>query len=226
MRTFGIIMLCILAVIGSGVAWCKISYPAYTYRYRMTVEVMVDGVMHSASSVVEIKIQTQPAAGSVPPIVPYVHGEAVFVDLGNGRNVFALLANGSNANGVDYALYVVPKLFNLTKGGDQDLVKLPHLRGTREVSPSYPPAFVTFKNLDDPTSARVVNAETFESEFGRNVRLNRVWIEMTNEPVTKGLIEKKLPWLKSHTGYFGGPFDPTWSRPSRNLTGVEFIRTN
>ena len=219
MRTLGIIAFGLVLLIGGGVVWYKLSYPTYTYRYRMTVEVIVDGVMRSGSSVVEIKIQTQPAAGSVPPIYPYVSGEAVVVDLGNGRNLFALLADGSNANGVDYAYYVVPKVFDI-----QDLAKLPKLHGTREIFPSYPPAFVTFKNLDDPSSARVVNPETFESEFGRNVRLNRVWIEMTNEPVTKGLVEKKLPWLKSHTGHFGGPFDPTWSRPSRNLTGVEFIR--
>ena len=50
MRTFGIIVLCIVAVIGSGVAWCKISYPTYTYRYRMTVEVTVNGVTVSSDS--------------------------------------------------------------------------------------------------------------------------------------------------------------------------------
>ena len=81
MRTFGIIVLCVVLVIGGGVAWCKLAYPTYTYRYRMTVEVMVDGAIRSGSSVIEVQIHTQPNLLANPTIVPKVRGEAVLVDL-------------------------------------------------------------------------------------------------------------------------------------------------
>jgi hypothetical protein len=46
---------------------------------------------------------------------------------------------------------------------------------------------------------------------------------LAGEPVTRG-IEEKLPWLRTFKGTFGGGFDPRWSRPSRSLSGIEFIR--
>ncbi len=92
MRRSGTIALVVALLIGGGFAWCKLTYPKYTYRYRMTVEVMVDGVVRSGSSVIEIRIQTQPNLLSNSTIVPHVRGEATYVDLGGGRNVIALLA--------------------------------------------------------------------------------------------------------------------------------------
>jgi len=88
------------------------------------------------------------------------------------------------------------------------------------------PLLVTFTDLDDPKGARVVppnNLPRAFGPFGPGVRLMRAWIEMTSDPLTRG-IERKLPRLKDFKGYLGGPFDATWSRPSRNLTGNDFIK--
>ena len=191
MRTLGIILLCILAVIGGGVAWCKISYPAYTYRYRMTVEVTVNGVVHSGSSVVEVTVQKQPEVGDAPAQVSHVRGEAVFVDLGDGRNVIALLASGPNGSDVDYPYGLVPRLFR-TSYDEHDLPKLAGLRGRRDIPENKLPTFVTFADLNDPKSVRVVKSDEFSQVFGPNVRLSDARIEMTNEPVTRG-IEQKMP---------------------------------
>ena len=52
--------------------------------------------VHSGSSVIEVRIVTQPHL--VPALyAPHVRGEAVFVGLGEGRNVIALLAAGPRA---------------------------------------------------------------------------------------------------------------------------------
>jgi hypothetical protein len=201
MRKLGIIMLCILAVIGSGIAWCNFAYPSYSYRYRMTVEVMVDGVLHSASSVVEIKLQTQPQFGSALPIVPGTRGEATFVDLGGARNVVALLASGSDGDNVDYPIQIVPRLFNI----HGNLPKLESLRGRRDIPEQYLPTLATF-DLRDTTIARVVSPGEFENVFGPNVRFKRAWIEMTTEPVTLGIDEKFVWW--------NGPFP--WLKPMSN----------
>lgn len=55
------------------------------------------------------------------------------------------------------------------------------------------PTLVTFTDLNDPMSVRVVDPDGFEQAFGPGVRFKRAFIEMTNDQVTRG-IEKKLPW--------------------------------
>src|SRR5579875_3813684 len=118
MRTVGVtlasISLFIALLIGSAVAWWKINYPTYSYRYRMTVQVEEDGKIHSGSSVIQVKINKQPQFGDAPPQESHFYGDAVFVDLGNGRNVIALLAAGPRGKNVDYSYNIVPTLFGLT----------------------------------------------------------------------------------------------------------------
>ena len=198
MRTFGIIMLCILAVIGGGVAWYKISYPTYTYRYRLSIAVDVDGQTKTASSVIEVRNVTQPKFGSAAPYVPHMVGDAVFLDLGVKGHVIATLSFGPDGN-VDYAGTLVPTLFNV--GGNYP--KWETLRGSRELSGKFIPTFVTFADLNDPKSARVIEPDSavspdgFAKVFGPGVQFKRAWIEMTTDPVTNG-IEQKMPMLNSH----------------------------
>lgn len=204
MRTTHIIALCVLLTIGGGVAWCKLAYPAYAYRYRMTVEVVVDGELRSGSSVIEIELQTQPKLVDNLTIVPRVHGDAVFVDLGGGRNVVALLAGGPDGKFSSQPILLVPQLFSADYLRDRNVLpKLASLRGRRDIPERHLPTLVTFADLNDPSNARVVRPEEFEAVFGPGVRLKRVWIEMTDEPVTRG-IEKKFPW-------WDGPFP--WEKP-------------
>lgn len=202
MRIFGIIALGLALLIGGGIVWYKAKYPTYSYRYRMSVDVDVDGQIHSGSSVIEVKINKQEPIGSAPPQVSRVYGEAIFLELGRGRNVTALLAEGTRARNVDYPYNIVPTLFGLTYA-DIDLHKLVKLRGSRDVPASLMPTFVTFKDINDPASARVVDPAEFGKEFGPDVRLRDVKVEMTDDPISRG-IEKHFPW-------WNGPFP--WLKP-------------
>lgn len=185
------IAIIFLLIIVGPIAAYWIAFPTYTYRYRMTVEVEVDGKVHSGSSVIEVRLQKQPQIFvPVPPVLPAVSGEAVFVDLGAGRSVIALLASGPNASNVDYPKYIVATHFRLSHS-DRDLVQYSSLQGQWELPMQTLPTLVTFTDLNDPKTARVVRPEEFEAVFGRGVRFKRAFVEMTNDPVTRG-IEKKM----------------------------------
>ena len=214
MRTLGIIALCILLLIGGGFVWWKITYPIYTYRYRITVEVEVDGAIKTGSSVIEVTHWWDPTPGkSFGHYSTAAKGEAVFVDLGQGRNVITLLASGPNGNDVDYPLKLVLTLYGLTFQVN-DFAKLVGLRDHRDIPAQQLPTFVTFADLNDPKTARVVGPAEFEQVFGAGAHFKRAFVDMVStgtwpfnalgwpsslagEPVTRG-IEKKMPMLVTH----------------------------
>jgi hypothetical protein len=99
------------AVIAVGVILYKTSYPTYAYRYRMTVNVEVDGQMRSGSSVIEVRVSKQLAFLPTVNELAYAgEGEAVYVDLGVHGSIVALLASGTYANDTEYPLYLVHRL--------------------------------------------------------------------------------------------------------------------
>ena len=88
-------MLCLaLAVAG-----CSLTDQTPAYRYRLTVEVDTPDGVKTGSSVIEV--DTEVAGGySIPTpgrVTNRVRGEAVTVDLGEGRVLFALLLPASAA---------------------------------------------------------------------------------------------------------------------------------
>jgi hypothetical protein len=72
LRTFGIIVVGLMLLIGSGVVWWKISYPTYSYRYRLTLSVEAGGKVHTGSSVIEIVWHGGPEIGDVGPYHPTI----------------------------------------------------------------------------------------------------------------------------------------------------------
>ncbi len=69
------------------------------HRFRLTVEVDTPDVPRSAASVIEVerKAIRWPVRGG--RYAHHVRGEAVYVDLGGGRNVVAVLAHGEKRSG-------------------------------------------------------------------------------------------------------------------------------
>jgi hypothetical protein len=215
MRTLGIIAVGLVLLIGGGIVWYALAYPTYTYRYRMTVEVIVDGVVRSGSSVIEVRLNRQPKfLSEVPRVRSEFTGDAVFVDLGRGRNVVALLAAEAGKQ-TDFPMLVVPAHYKLSYEND-DLPKYSRLRGQWTLSPdalppSQMPTLITFVDINDPFSAKVIYTHEFPKIFGEDVREPVFKITMTDEPVTKG-IERRFPW-------WDGPFQ--WLRPIGNGAYVD-----
>jgi hypothetical protein len=211
MRIFGFIVLGIALLIGGTVIWYTVSYPSFTYRYRMTVEVEVDGVSRSASSVIQVTLQKQSSfPGPLPPFVPHVTGEAVYVDLGGKINIIAILVGGPGPKpDVDHPSYIVPTLFRQQIGTIDDAKKLERLRDVKGVPSSLWPMFISYSDPDDPKSARIVKSKSVIE--GHTVEVKTVGIEMTTDPVTWS-IESRLPWL-NHTEQYrsipGNPFSDT-----------------
>jgi ABC-type phosphate transport system auxiliary subunit len=68
------------------------------------------------------------------------------------------------------------------------------MQGSREIPVGLLPTFVTFSDLNDPKTARVVQPHEFPQVFGVGVRFRRITIEVTRDAVTR-IIEQRMPTL-------------------------------
>jgi hypothetical protein len=177
MWTFGKIVLAIVLLIGNGVVWYMLAYPAYTYRYRMTVEVIADGALRRGASVVEMRTTDYKVGLPETKGVRHrVRGEAVFVDLGNGRNLIATL--GFGPNGSEDRIGSLVHIAFLPSHPRLQVEDLATLTGTAPLTGNLIPTLVTFADLNDPKTARVVRPGEFEQVFGPDVHFRRAFIEM------------------------------------------------
>jgi hypothetical protein len=203
MKTLGIIA----ALIASTVVWYKFSYPSVHVRARITVEVETSEGLKTGSAVNELGYISEPAiAASTGFGLSVGHGEAVAVDLGARGVLYALLAGrhprtGEPEPGVDQAgmyMMLVAKTSLDKEGRGAGVIRAVRAaNGKAEVPAKLMPFMVRFRDDKDPKTVEAVDPAFLSASFGEGVRLKRVTIETTSDPVTTG-IEKRLGWLPKY----------------------------
>jgi hypothetical protein len=215
------------------------------YRYRLTVEVQTPQGVRTGSSVIEVtnRLAFNMNGGGYSWIYR-ARGEAVAVDLPGGRTLFALL-RGENGANVDWAARIV---YDLTTpvppisdkfGSDRvqrlqnavanrNLVSIPRLMpfwSDDKATTAYP-LLVTFRDIRDPTSVERANPDDLEKSFGAGVKLKRITVQITDDPITK-TIEKRFQWWADYRQrHFDGTStvsqDLTTDRVSASLSSGSF----
>lgn len=183
-----------LALVAIGVIRAKPDSALGGYRFRITIMVDVNGETRSGSSVIEVSNRPQIVRWlSWSTVISSMRGDAVFVDLGQGRNLIALLQLPTADSYGEHFGALPPRIFDFLPGG-RPPPRMP-FAVPRELSGSDIPLLVSFSDLNDPLSIREVPPDSLQSVFGQNVRLKRVTIEMTNDPVTRHITDE-IPWLQ------------------------------
>src|SRR5262245_37102635 len=183
---------------GALVAGYRYKYPDYTYRYRLTVNIEVDGKIHSGSSVIEVKWRGGPVIGDGGPFGPSVKGQAALVDLGDRGVVVATLINGEDygpaKDGALGALWVAAEAFG-NHSTVQEIPGLPNLRGKRDLALTKLPRLLWFSNPQDPTTAKKLWVQDIPATFGPSARFAGASVEITSDPIVID-IRQKFAWLK------------------------------
>lgn len=141
-----------------------------------------------------------------------MRGEAVAVDLPDGRTLFALLRS---ENKVDWANNVMFLLAPEAPDDAEDsfmarFANMLKRKGPIHLPRMWPPMghlpernaypmLVTFGDLNDPTSVEQVDPDDLRATFGEGYEIERILVQMTDDPVTVG-IEGRLRWLDTHIG--------------------------
>lgn len=203
-------------VVLGGFAFVKVAYPTTTFRYKLTAEVMTPEGLKSGSSVIEVSYSHRFSLSGVPNLIREVKGEAVFIDLGGGKNFFVTLtssASGRRANldpssptfrGALGPVNLPITIWNLNwpQGmSGEELVMAKQIEALKGNAPTvvpfvFLPTLVTFRKIDDPDSVEVVQPDGLTDAFGPGYELVKVTLQLTDEPSVEQ-IEGILPWLKT-----------------------------
>jgi hypothetical protein len=200
----------VVATVAGALGGCDFFIPhdAGPHRFRLTVTAETPAGPRSASGVLEATYgKIRDFNGGGLSYQASMRGEAVFLDLGQGRHVIMLMENGPGGSSFPYlpttVLLGLPGTF-----GIDALLKGQKLQGAKDLATKDIPMLVTFGDLNDPASARVVppTDQGFAEAFGPGHRLSSVRLEMVSAgiwplsalgwqgvPITRG-IEKRLPW--------------------------------
>lgn len=193
------------------------------HRFRLTVEIDTPDGVRSGLSVLEAAYSRFGGNAHAE-----LRGQAVVVDLGKGRDVFALMSHGLKGEDTDqFAWLPVTALTGATWGwSGTDALKRRgnRLEGVVELRPPLIPTFATFADAQDPKTVQLITRGNFGSLLGAGYSLKRVTLEivpsgiwpfnlmplswpswLVGERVTSG-IEGKLPWSKTVRGYLSGRF--------------------
>jgi hypothetical protein len=139
-------------------------------------------------------------------------GDAIFVDLGQGKNLVALLAHIDNNLVLDDMNYVALRAYGAASGKRVPFSEMSWQTGIVPVKGELIPVLVTFADPAAPGTARVVTPDDTEAVLGEGYRLQGITAEVVpngywpldfggalGEPVTRG-IQTKLPWLNGADG--------------------------
>lgn len=178
-------------------------------RYKVTVEIDDNGTLRSGSSVWSFTL-SEPTVALATPYDGKFRGEAVEVDLGGGRALYALLVGEDNEESL---VQMWPEhLFEDLSSSRSDRIRIlrdvasnegverslprwgPRLSDSRAPMGQYP-MLVRFRDRNDPTSLEAVDPDALDRSFGPGVSLKAIKIQITDEPVTTG-IKARLNWLE------------------------------
>jgi hypothetical protein len=196
------------------------------HKYRLTIEVETPEGRKSASGVLAVHPDRGYSRGGHTRTV----GDAVFVDLGGGKNMVALLAHLDDGKlDLDGINYLALRAYTAAGGKRVSFNEMNRLTGAVAVKAPLIPVLLSFADPANPGTARVVLPDNVQAVLSKGYRLGEITTEVVpnglwpldfggalGEPVTRG-IAAKLPWLN-------GPDNPAATAlRAAGLPGVETI---
>jgi len=166
----------------------------YSWRQKLTVTVLTPDGPVVAMSVAEVTFRDTDGFWVFPEargIRSRISGEAVVLEVAPDRYLFVML------DGVDKLARKTFKQFPYTYdlGFKQWARSVQRYRGEDVVPPDAYPQMVTFDDINDPMSVRLVDPANLSEVFGVGYVLEGMTLQIVEEPITQDKVESVLVWL-------------------------------
>lgn len=194
-----ILVVAAIAAVVFAVVWAVVNKDSYSWHQKLTITVETPAGEVSGSSVSAVSwrkqwIQTDGMGWDYD-----LTGEAVVVEVTPGQFLFALL---KGAETTEYMGSVAGASIAGREGRVIDGALFDEVRDKRDraagvitVPEVQYPLLVTFGDIADPASVRLVDLGDLAASFGPGVRLKAVTLEVTDEAVTEGTVDGVLGWI-------------------------------
>jgi hypothetical protein len=177
------------------------------HKYRLAIEVETPQGIKSASGVLAVHPDRSYSRGGRTRAA----GDAIFVDLGNGKNLVALLAHIDKNLDLDAINYVALRAYSAAGGQRVSFNEMNRLTGSVPVKGALIPVLVTFTDPTNPGTAHTIQPDDAAAVLGQGYHLHGITAEVVpnglwpldfggalGEPVTRNILAK-LPWLSGTT---------------------------
>lgn len=219
-----------LLVVVSGLALAACNSRPQTIRYKLTVDVTVDGTIHSGSVVNEAYIGFHDGWFNISPVPRRgFSAEAAIVELGSAGTLFVLVFGDDflRQTAASDPAYLIFQNFPESRTmdfGPNLVASINRHQGPVDIKFEKLPMMVRFRDIADRNTVELVEPDNISKIFEYDMRFLSAKIEISKEPLTRALMDK-LPWVaatKLNGIYFGGNYYRSSSNPERNLRGFEF----
>ena len=173
----------------------------HTFRFRMTVEVDTPQGLRSGYSVMEMSGSAALITLNGKTVDLNLVYEAVPIDLPGGQTLFMLgRYNLGGDNIFGQVLRGFDPVFRQSEALVALLAELAQPSSIGRVGVMTPgeynpyPMLVRFRDANDPKTVELVDPKDLAKSFGKGVKLRRIYMTITDEPVTR-TINKRLTWL-------------------------------
>lgn len=206
-----------MAILLMATVWFAGCQDQHGWYQKLTVVVDTPAGEISGSSIVEVRARFRQLPLSNSEVNYSVAGEAIALEIEPGRYLFALLGGDEER----YYRAVREKIGNRNR--EEWLNLIPKMDEVVTLRPENYPRLVTFHDNDDPKSISRVNPVELADHFGDQISLKTVTLEITEAPITRGLIASVLPWLcdyKNRQVSLGNRTGPISDNELYNNTGT------
>lgn len=174
------------------------------YKYHLTIEVKTPQGVKSASGV--LSVHPNRGYAGTGSGGTRTKGDAIFVDLGDGRNIAMLLlhdASKASADGMNY----LPITAFAGSGRRISFLEVRRQRDPVPVKGDAIPLMVSFSDPADPKTAHLLMTDDLQATLGEGFSLQGITLAVVpvgwwpldfggalGEPISQS-IDKKLPWV-------------------------------
>ncbi|MDP8998416.1 MAG: hypothetical protein M3O03_15660 [Pseudomonadota bacterium] len=167
---------------------------ASTWNRKLTVTVITPSGQKSGYAVQQETLGPKGGAWAPPEATGAAYslrGEAVVVEAAPGKYLFLLIGERH------------PHTPTILFPGQAPLdvaARISWTSGVHVVPKDEYPLLVTFDDINDPKTVREVKPDDLAATFGPGYALKFITLEITNEKLTEGVVEKVIPWVTELRG--------------------------
>lgn len=170
-----------------------VNLPTTPMVYRFGLDVNTPSGIISGHTMIEV-VDKRTAVSRIVGGFLKIKGDAIVIDLGDGKILVALLAFTNDTSGTMTLSELPLRAARFTTGYHQPTP--PTHKDKLYLSPEDIPIMVTFSDINNPRTMQRVYPNKLSEVFGPGYSFKNAWITMTNDPYQSSGIQRTIPWVQ------------------------------